>query len=83
MAFPTAVNNQITDAVTQSPSALRDLTEATVVAHTEQVASHALALLMENATAAQQRGQTIADAVVASGVALIYATDETGRDESK
>ena len=83
MANDTPVNSQITDEVTQAASTLLGSDGATTVSHTRQLASQALALLMENATAAQHHGQTIADAVVAAGVRLINDTDETSGKQSK
>ena len=71
MANPTAVNSQVTDSVTQSLLLALGDAGTSAVSNTRQVACHALGLLMENATAAQQRGQTVADAVVTAGVRLI------------
>ena len=83
MAFPTSVNDQITDAVTASLLALHGSAGATSMSQTHQLAYHALGLLKVNATAAQQRGQTLADAVVAAGVRLINDMDETSGKRSK
>ena len=62
MAYPTFVNNQITDAVTQS--------NVTTLAE-----SSALANAVQNATFGQQQGNVVHQAVTAQGVNLIYAVD--------
>ncbi len=77
MADDTPVNSQITDAVTPSSSTVLDFAGATTVSEVQQLALRELALLMENATKAQQSGRAIADAAVARGVELIYGTDKT------
>ena len=50
---------------------------------TRVLAGHAGALLAENAVAAQQRGQVIAEAVVSAGVTSIYADAENGKRAGK
>ncbi|MBP7705176.1 MAG: RebB family R body protein [Caulobacter sp.] len=73
MAFPTAVNDQITDAVTQSNVKVVGEAPAMALGSVYQTAAHSLGLLFENAVAAQQQQNTIAQAAVAQGVAQIYA----------
>ena len=83
MVYPTPVNSQITDAVTQSALTVAGSAGATAVSNAQQLASHALGLLVENATAAQQRGQTLAEAVVAAGVRLIDDAAEASGKQPK
>ena len=79
----TPVNGQITDAVTQSLLTVVGSAGAVAVSQSQQVAAQSLGLLVENATAAQQRGQTLADAVVAAGVRLIDEAEAPGGGKSK
>jgi len=73
MAFPTAVNNQITDALSQSNVTNLGSAPAVAVGNLFQATAHALALAAHNATFAQQQLQIIAQATTTQGVALIYA----------
>lgn len=72
MAFPTAVNNQITDAVTQSGVQTLGASPAVAMSSLYQATAHALALAAYNAVHAQQQLQIVAQAATAQGVALIY-----------
>lgn len=73
MAFPTAVNNQITDALSQSGVTNLGSAPAVATGNLFQATAHALALAAHNATFAQQQLQIVAQAATAQGVALIYA----------
>ena len=77
MAFPTAVDSQITDAVTQSN--LKVLAEAPAFAMGSiyQAVAHSTGLLFENAVAAQQQQNALAQAAANQGVMQIYSIDTT------
>jgi Killing trait len=64
MAFPTAVNNQITDAVTQANVKVLGDAPALAVAQLYQATAQAMSIAAQNATAAQQNAATLAQAVV-------------------
>lgn len=81
MAFPTAVNSQITDAVTQSNVKVLADAPAVAMANLYQATAQALANAAHNATAAQQQTNMLAQAATTMGVALLYSLDvaSTGR----
>ncbi len=62
MAEPTAVNGQITDAVTQANISVLGNAPATAMSMVSQAAAHALALSMQNAVSHQQHMNQIAAA---------------------
>ncbi len=64
MAFPTAVNSQITDAVTQANVKVLADAPAMDMGSIYQTLAHALGIAMENATANQQSANQVAQAVV-------------------
>ncbi len=63
MAFPTAVNSQITDAVTQANLKVLGDAPAQAMGSLFQAVAHAASLAAQNATSNQQNGQSIAAAV--------------------
>ena len=73
MAFPTAVNNQITDSVTQASVQVLGVSPAMGLGMLYQATAQALALAAHNATSAQQQMNITAQAATTAGVALIYA----------
>ena len=73
MAFPTSVNSQITDAVSQSVVPVLGTAPGMALALLYQATAQALANAAHNATMAQQQLNTIAQAATTAGVALIYA----------
>ena len=75
MAFPTAVNSQITDAVTQANVQVLADAPAVAMANLYQATSQALANAAHNATAAQQQANIAAQAATTMGVALLYSLD--------
>ena len=75
MAYPTFVNNQITDAVTQSNVTTLGQSAAVATSNLYQAASSALANAVQNATFGQQQTNTVHQAVTSQGVNLIYAVD--------
>lgn len=74
MAFPTSVNSQITDSITQSGVHTVGSAPAVALSSLYQATAHAMGLAALNATQAQQQLQILAQAVTTQGVALIYAT---------
>ncbi|HVJ02152.1 MAG TPA: RebB family R body protein [Sphingomonas sp.] len=77
MAFPTAVNSQITDAVTQANVQVVGTAPAMALANLYQATAQALANAAHNATAQQQQLWITAQAATAAGVTLIYASAGT------
>lgn len=63
MAFPTAVNNQITDAVTQTNVKVLGEAPAQAIASLYQTMSQAAGLAAQNAVTAQQNGNSLSAAV--------------------
>jgi hypothetical protein len=63
MAFPTSVNNQITDAITQANVKVLGDAPAMAMGNLYQAVAQALANGAQNATNAQQQGSTLAQAV--------------------
>jgi hypothetical protein len=72
MAFPTAVNSQITDAVTQINVQVLGVSPATALGSYLQGAAVALTNAGHNAVAAQQQLNILAQAATTAGVNLIY-----------
>jgi len=75
MAYPTAVNNQITDSVTQSNLEILGNAPAVAMANLFQATAQALANAAHNATMAQQQANMVAQAVTVMGVATLYSLD--------
>lgn len=75
MAFPTAVNNQITDAVTQANVKVLGDAPAIAMANLYQATAQALANAAHNATTAQQQNNITAQAATVMGVATLYSID--------
>ncbi len=75
MAFPTAVNNQITDSVTQSNVQVLGSSAAVALGNLYQATAQALANAAHNATLAQQQMNMTAQAATTTGVALLYSID--------
>ena len=73
MAFPTAVNSQITDAVTQANVHVVGVSPAVALGNLYQATAQALANAALNAAAAQQQMWITAQASTSAGVALIYS----------
>jgi hypothetical protein len=73
MAFPTGVNSQITDAVTQANVKVLGDAPAVAMGNLYQATSLALANAAHNATFAQQQMYVTAQAVTTAGVALLYS----------
>jgi len=75
MAFPTAVNDQITDAVTQSNVKVLGDAPAYGMGALYQSLAHSTGILYENATSAQQQLAISAQAATNQGVIQIYSVD--------
>jgi hypothetical protein len=75
MAFPTSVNNQITDAVTQANVKVLADAPAMAMANLYQATAQALANAAHNATTAQQQNNITAQAATVMGVATLYSID--------
>ncbi len=73
MAYPTNVNSQITDAITQSGVHLLGDSPAIAMANLYQATAQALANAAHNATSAQQQTNILAQAATVQGVALLYS----------
>lgn len=72
MAYPTAVNSQITDAVTQANVKVVAEAPALALGNVYQAAAHSLGILFENASAAQQNQSVLAQAATTQGVIALY-----------
>lgn len=75
MAFPTAVNSQITDTVTQNNTKVVGESPAMAMSMIYQTIAHSTGILFENAVAAQQQMNTLAQAAANQGVMQIYSID--------
>lgn len=73
MAFPTSVNSQITDSVTQANVEVLGVSPAVAMGNLYQAVAQALANAAQNATMAQQQMYVVAQAATTAGVNLIYA----------
>lgn len=73
MAYPTSVNNQITDAVTQVNVKVLGDAPAVAMGNLFVATSQALALAALNATNAQQQSNMTAQAATASCVATLLS----------
>lgn len=77
MAFPTAVNSQITDSITQANVKVIAESPAMAMGQIYQSIAHSTGILFENAVAAQQQQNTLAQAAANQGVMQIYSLDTT------
>lgn len=75
MAEPTAVNDQITDAITQSSVKVLGEAPAQALGALYQATAQALANAAHNAVNAQQQSYVTAQAATTQGVALLYSVD--------
>jgi len=73
MADPTAVNDQITDAVTQADVKVLGDAPAMAMGAIYQSLAHATGILFENAVSAQQNAAMLAQAATNMGIMQIYA----------
>lgn len=75
MAFPTAVNNQITDSVTQANLEVLGASPAVALGNLYQATAQALANAAHNATTAQQQNSITAQASTTMGITTLYSID--------
>jgi len=75
MAFPTALNSQITDAVTQANVKVLGDAPAVAMGNLYQATAQALANAAHNATTSQQQTNVTAQAATTQGVATLYSLD--------
>ncbi|GAA6166887.1 RebB family R body protein [Sessilibacter corallicola] len=75
MAFPTSVNDQITDSVTQANVKVLGDAPALSMGNLFQATSQALGNAAHNATTAQQQTSVTAQAATTMGVATLYSLD--------
>ncbi len=71
--FPTSVNNQITDAVTQVNVKVLGEAPAMALGSIYQSLAHSTGILFQNAVSAQQQQNTLAQAAANQGVMQIYS----------
>jgi hypothetical protein len=75
MSFPTAVNDQITDAVTQSNVKVIGEAPAVAMGSIYQSMARSIGILFQNAVTAQQQQNIVRQATVTQGVMQIYSVD--------
>ena len=75
MAFPTSVNDQITDSITQANLEVLGQAPAMALSQLYQATAQALANAAHNATLAQQQTNITAQAATTAGVAMLYSLD--------
>ncbi|TBR41726.1 glycerol-3-phosphate dehydrogenase [Marinomonas agarivorans] len=81
MAFPTAVNSQITDSVSQVNTKVLGDAPAVATGNFMIATSQALSNAAHNATTGQQNSSVTAQAALTQGVSTLYCIDtaSTGR----
>jgi len=77
MAYPTAVNDQITDAVTQTNTKVVGEAPATAEATAYQAMAHSTGILFENTVSGQQQQNALSQAATNQGVMQVYSPDTT------
>lgn len=75
MAFPTAVNSQITDSITQANTKVLGDAPAVATGNFFVATSQALSNAAHNATNNQQQSYVTMQAATTQGVATLYAID--------
>jgi hypothetical protein len=78
----TAVNEQITDAVTQTNVKVLGESPAMAMGNLYQATSSALAASIQNATFAQQQSNMVHQAATTQGISLIGALDTAAEGEA-
>lgn len=84
MAFPTSVNDQVTDSVTQANVQVLGDAPALSMGNLFQATSQALGNAAHNATTSQQQTAVTAQAATTMGVTTLYSLDtaSTGKATS-
>jgi hypothetical protein len=75
MAFPTAVNSQITDSVSQVNTEVLGDAPAVAMGNLYQATAQALANAAHNAASSQQQSNITAQAATTMGVTVLYSID--------
>lgn len=75
MAYPTSVNNQITDSVTQANTGVLAEAPSMAMGNLYVATAQALATAAHNATAAQQQANVTLQAATTQGIATLYSID--------
>jgi hypothetical protein len=73
LAFPTSVNDQVTDTVSQTDVTVLGEAPAMALANLYQIGAQAQGLMLQNAVQAQQQTNITAQAVTTQGVSLLFA----------
>ena len=82
MAYPTAVNDQITDSVTQANVKVLGEAPAIAMGSLYQATAQSLANAAQNATNAQQQSFVTAQAATTMGVSTLYSLDTASTGEA-
>ena len=85
MAYPTALNNQVTDAVEQAEAEVIGVAAATAMGNLFLPTSQALGNSAHNAVTEQQQTFEVANAAIVQAVSLLLCADtsSTGRATGK
>ena len=75
MAFPTSVNDQITDSITQANTKVLGDAPAIAMGNLYQATAQALGNAAHNATYAQQQSYVTTQAATTQGVATLYSIE--------
>jgi hypothetical protein len=75
MAFPTAVNDQITDSVTQANVEVLGVASSMALGNLYQATAQALGIAAGNATLSMQQTAVTAQAATTMGVTVLYSLD--------
>lgn len=75
MAYPTAVNSQITDSITQANTKVLGDAPAIAMGNLYQATAQALANAAHDATNAQQQTAVTAQAATTMGISTLYSLD--------
>jgi hypothetical protein len=75
MAFPTFVNDQITDSITQANTKVLGDAPAIAMGNLYQATAQALSNTAHNATNAQQQSYVTSQAATTAGVSTLYSID--------
>lgn len=75
MAFPTPVNDQITDSVTQANTTVLGIAPAVAMGNLYQATAQALSNSAHNAANSQQQGFVTSQAATTMGVTTLFAVD--------
>jgi len=82
MSYPTYVNSQITDSVTQANTTVLGTAPATALSNLYQATAQALANAAHNATMSIQQTNITAQAATTMGVTILYSIDTASDAEA-